>query len=75
MNVDCPGHSGKHFQRVVLECPKSANSYDSRSDAYEADGDKEKAIEFAQKALAMLPKPDRAQQHRQRQPPSANYVT
>lgn len=43
------------FKRVVAEFPKSANAYDSLSDAYEADGNKEMAIEFAQKALEMLP--------------------
>jgi tetratricopeptide (TPR) repeat protein len=41
---------------VVAEFPNSANAYDSLSDAYETDGNKELAIEFAQKALDVLPK-------------------
>ncbi len=43
------------FKRVVAEFPLSANANDSLSDAYEADGNKELAIEFAQKALDLLP--------------------
>jgi ketosteroid isomerase-like protein len=42
------------FKNVVAEFPNSANAYDSLADAYEADGNKELAIEFAQKALDML---------------------
>ncbi len=44
------------FQQAVTKYPDSANSYDSLSDAYEADGNKELAIEFAQKALDALAK-------------------
>jgi tetratricopeptide (TPR) repeat protein len=41
---------------VVSEYPNSANAYDSLADAYEADGNRQLAIEFAQKALDTLPK-------------------
>jgi ketosteroid isomerase-like protein len=44
------------FKQVVAEFPNSANAYDSLADAYEADGNKQMAIEFAQKALDTLPK-------------------
>ena len=43
------------FQRVVAEFPQSANACDSLSDAYEAAGEKELAIKFAEKALELLP--------------------
>ena len=36
--------------------PKSANTYDSLAEAYLAVGDKAKAIEFYEKALAIDPK-------------------
>jgi tetratricopeptide (TPR) repeat protein len=44
------------FKQVVAEFPNSANAYDSLADAYEADGNKQMAIDFAQKALDTLPK-------------------
>jgi tetratricopeptide (TPR) repeat protein len=44
------------FQKAVNKYPDSANAYDSLSDAYEADGNKALAIEFAQKALEVLAK-------------------
>ena len=44
------------FQQAVAAYPASANAYDSLSDAYEADGNKAMAIEFAQKALDALSK-------------------
>jgi tetratricopeptide (TPR) repeat protein len=34
--------------------PRSANAYDSLSDAWLAAGDKEQALKYAQKAIAML---------------------
>ena len=44
------------FRQAVARYPNSANTYDSLSDAYEAAGNKELAIEFAQKALDLLTK-------------------
>ncbi|HYE15452.1 MAG TPA: hypothetical protein VD968_13500 [Pyrinomonadaceae bacterium] len=40
----------------VSSYPDSANTYDSLADAYEADGQKELAIQFSEKALEMLAK-------------------
>lgn len=42
------------FKMNVDEYPKSANTYDSLSDAYLADGNKEEALRFAKKALESL---------------------
>ena len=42
------------FKMNVDEYPKSANTYDSLSDAYLADGNKEEALRFAEKALEAL---------------------
>ena len=44
------------FQMNVDEYPASANTYDSLSDAYLAAGNKAKALEFAKKALEVLPR-------------------
>ena len=42
------------FKMNVDEYPKSANTYDSLSDAYLADGNKEEALRYAEKAIEML---------------------
>jgi tetratricopeptide (TPR) repeat protein len=42
------------FQMNVEGYPRSANAYDSLSDAWLAAGDKEQALKYAQKAIAML---------------------
>jgi len=44
------------FRYNVARFPKSANTYDSLAEAYLAVGDKAKAIEFYEKALAIDPK-------------------
>jgi len=44
------------FEQNVVAHPHSANAHDSLSDAYEAAGDLEKAIELARKALDVLPR-------------------
>ncbi|MGH9901289.1 MAG: hypothetical protein ACRD68_05550, partial [Pyrinomonadaceae bacterium] len=43
------------FKLNVAAYPKSSNVYDSLSDGYEADGNKELAIQYAEKALEVLP--------------------
>jgi acetyl esterase/lipase len=43
------------FKLNVAAYPQSANTYDSLSDAYEADGQTQLAIEAAEKALQLLP--------------------
>jgi len=42
------------FKLNVVAYPRSANAYDSLADAYEADGERQLAIEFAEKTLAAL---------------------
>jgi tetratricopeptide (TPR) repeat protein len=44
------------FKLNVDAYPKSANAYDSLSEAYEGQGNTEMAKELAQKALELLPK-------------------
>jgi hypothetical protein len=48
------------FQMNADEYPASANVYDSLSDAYLADGNQEKALAMAEKALAALDKDTQA---------------
>jgi len=48
------------FVLNVESYPDSANAYDSASDAYLAAGDRAKALEFAQKALEVLPRDTQA---------------
>ena len=45
----------KIFQLLIAEFPNSANPYDSLAETYLALGNKEQAIEFYQKALAVDP--------------------
>jgi tetratricopeptide (TPR) repeat protein len=42
------------FEMNVAEYPQSANTYDSLSDAYLADGNKVEALKYAEKALKVL---------------------
>ena len=42
------------FNLNVASYPNSANTYDSLGDAYEADGQKELAIQMSEKALQVL---------------------
>jgi tetratricopeptide (TPR) repeat protein len=46
------------FQLNAEAYPKSANVYDSLSDAYDAIGNRDLSLELAQKALQMLPADD-----------------
>jgi Cytochrome P460/Tetratricopeptide repeat len=43
------------FERAVHDYPSSANAYDSLADGYLAAGDKAKAMQYSEKALALLP--------------------
>ncbi|MEO6212006.1 MAG: hypothetical protein ABIP65_00135 [Vicinamibacterales bacterium] len=48
------------FQMNTEAYPQSANTYDSLSDAYLADGNKAEALKYAEKALATLSQDTRA---------------